>query len=195
MVESFQPLALNFQIVDQRGFPTPYFIKWAQQRGLGQDDLTQRVGVLDTEVADIEAQLGTFLVKTANLSDVPNKPTARTNLGVSHLRYAGFAPTSPLSSEVLLDFISDTAFSLAANLVGCTASCGTNPAATFVLDVQKNGLSIGSITISTLGVVTFATTGAAAQAIVIGDVLTVLGPAVADTNIMRLRFTLQGTIT
>lgn len=37
MPGDLQPLALNFQIVDQRGFPTPYFIKWAQER---QIDIT-----------------------------------------------------------------------------------------------------------------------------------------------------------
>jgi len=37
MPGDLQPLAQNFQIVDGNGFPTPYFIKWAQQR---QIDIT-----------------------------------------------------------------------------------------------------------------------------------------------------------
>lgn len=32
MTGTLQPLAQNFQIVDERGFPTIYFIQWAQQR-------------------------------------------------------------------------------------------------------------------------------------------------------------------
>ena len=37
MPGDLQPLAQNFKIVDENGFPTPYFIKWAQQR---QIDIT-----------------------------------------------------------------------------------------------------------------------------------------------------------
>lgn len=40
MTGTLQPLAQNFQIVDERGFPTLYFIKWAQQR---QIDITDGI--------------------------------------------------------------------------------------------------------------------------------------------------------
>jgi hypothetical protein len=32
MAGELQPLAQNFKVVDENGFPTLYFIKWAQQR-------------------------------------------------------------------------------------------------------------------------------------------------------------------
>ena len=40
MTGTLQPLAQNFRIVDERGFPTLYFIKWAQQR---QIDITDGI--------------------------------------------------------------------------------------------------------------------------------------------------------
>lgn len=42
--KTLQPLAQNFRIVDENGFPTLYFIKWAQQRQIDiQDSITLQV--------------------------------------------------------------------------------------------------------------------------------------------------------
>lgn len=65
---------------------------------------------------------------------------------------------------------------------GLKLNGGTNPAASFVIDVKKNGTSAGTITISTGGVVTFATSGGASFSLTGGsDELQFVGPATAGT--------------
>jgi hypothetical protein len=105
----------------------------------------------------------------------------------------GFALTNILSNEVLLDHPVIRAFTIAANFAGSYASVGTNPAATFILTVLKNGSSIGTITISTSGVATFATVSGLAYSFVPGDLLTVQAPSTVDASVARVRFTLKGT--
>jgi hypothetical protein len=46
MAGELQPLAQNFKIVDENGFPTLYFIKWAQQR---QIDITESISAATLE--------------------------------------------------------------------------------------------------------------------------------------------------
>jgi hypothetical protein len=113
---------------------------------------------------------------------------------VLYYNYGGFAVQNILASEIVMDHIATVAHTLQANLVGCRVSVGTNPAATFALDVQKNGASIGTISIANTGVVTLTTVGGTAKAIVAGDVVTIIAPAGVDASIARLRFTLRGTI-
>lgn len=61
---------------------------------------------------------------------------------------------------------------------------GANPAASFAIDVSKNGASVGTITISNAGVVSFATAGGAAFSLVGGsDELRLVGPAGVDTAV------------
>lgn len=105
---------------------------------------------------------------------------------------AGNAVASILANEILTDHAVVRACAIAANFAGSVCSVGTNPAASFVLTVTKNGAAAGTITISTAGVVTFASTGGAPIALAVGDVVTVTGPAVADASIARLRYTLKG---
>lgn len=111
-----------------------------------------------------------------------------------YYNYGSFAVASVTASEVLMDHIVTVAHTLAASLAGCQCSVGSNPAATFALDVQKNGASIGTISIATNGVVTLSTSGGTSKAIAAGDVISVLAPAGVDASIARLRFTLRGTI-
>lgn len=83
-----------------------------------------------------------------------------------------------------------------ANLVGSVGaklSTGVNPAATFNLDVRKNGTTAGTISISTTGVVTFTTVGGTSFSLVGGtDYLSVVGPGTVDT-LVDFTFTLLAT--
>lgn len=95
--------------------------------------------------------------------------------------FAGFFfTTPPTSSQVLFLHTVTDACTLADNFAGSLGDVGTNPAATFTMDVQVNGVSVGSIQISTGGVFTFTTTGGALS-LVAGDTVKVLGPAVVGT--------------
>jgi hypothetical protein len=71
-----------------------------------------------------------------------------------------------------------------ANASGKKLSGGTNPAASYVIDVKKNGSSTGTITISTGGAVTFATSGGSSFTLIGGtDELQLVGPGTVDTAV------------
>jgi hypothetical protein len=114
--------------------------------------------------------------------------------GGGTIRIGFFFTTAPTSSEVLLLNVATDAFILPANLAGARVSVGTNPAATFALDVRKNGSTVGTISISTGGVATLTTSGGSAVSFAAGDVLSVLGPASVDASIANVAVTLRGTI-
>lgn len=100
--------------------------------------------------------------------------------------------TAPAASETLLLHVFAEAVTFDDEWAGATEHVGTNPAASFALDVQKNGVSVGTITISDTGVVTFATSGGAVS-FAVGDLLSIVGPGTADTSIANCAFTLKGT--
>lgn len=109
------------------------------------------------------------------------------------LRFGSFATGAILASEVLMDHIITDTCTLADDFVGSRLSCGTNPAATWTATVLVNGVSVGTIALSTAGVATLVTTGTTVP-LVAGDVVTVTAPVTADANIARVRFTFRGTI-
>lgn len=106
---------------------------------------------------------------------------------------AFFFTTTPTSSEVLLLYTACEAITFADNFAGSVADLGINPTTSFVLDVQVNGVSVGSITISTGGVFTFNTT-AGALVLANGDQLKVVAPSTADASVANVSITLKGTI-
>lgn len=82
-----------------------------------------------------------------------------------------------------------------AGSVGKKLSSGTNPAATYNIDVRKNGSSVGTISIDTSGVVTFATSGGTPFTLTGGsDYLSVVGPTGVDT-VVDYTFMLLATYT
>lgn len=112
--------------------------------------------------------------------------------GLLNYVVGAFAVSSILTNEILLDHPAVSAFTFPANFAGSQASVGTNPAASFIMTVLKNGATVGTITISTAGVTGFATTGGSSISVAVGDVITVQAPATPDAAIARLRFSLKG---
>lgn len=98
---------------------------------------------------------------------------------------------APLSSEVLLDHVFTDAATFAANLSGSRGALTGNPAATFDMDVWKNGASVGTISINTSGVFTFTTAGGVAVAFAAGDRLRVFAPVATDADIDNVTVTLR----
>jgi hypothetical protein len=76
---------------------------------------------------------------------------------------------------------------------GANGHCGSPPASSFVIDVLKNGSGVGTITISTGGAFTFATTGGSV-AFTDADVMEWVGPASADPACANVSVTLKGTL-
>lgn len=104
-----------------------------------------------------------------------------------------FVPGVMTNSQVILIFKFPRAANFAGNFSGSVCKVGINATATTVLDVQKNGSSIGSISIATSGVATFTTTAGAAQSFAINDYLTIVGAATADTTLANVGVTFLGT--
>jgi len=107
---------------------------------------------------------------------------------------AFFFTTAPTASEVLCIYVAADAFTIPANLVGAQVKLGANPAATFAIDVQKNGTTIGTISISTSGVATLTTTSGTSKSIAAGDVIKFVAPSSADASIANVAITVKGTL-
>lgn len=107
-------------------------------------------------------------------------------------RVGFFWTTAPTASEVLLLHTFTDAATFGDDFADAVGDVGTNPAATFTLDVQKNGASVGSISISTAGAFTFTTTGTSVS-FAVGDQLKIVGPAVAGTA-ANASITLKGIL-
>lgn len=84
------------------------------------------------------------------------------------------------SSEVFARYTFGEAVTFADDFAGSVGEADTNPVATFTMDVQKNGASVGSVSISSGGAFTFTTTGTTVS-FAIGDTLRVVGPATVGT--------------
>lgn len=106
------------------------------------------------------------------------------------LSYAGGPPAS---SEVIGRVVACRDIAFAANFAGSNGYIGTNPTGSFVISVQDDGVTIGTITISTLGAFTFATTGGTAKTVAAGSRLEFVAPA-ADATAADIAATLEGTV-
>ncbi len=76
------------------------------------------------------------------------------------------------------------------NFAGSVGFCGTNPTSAAVYHVYKNGSSVLTVSISTLGVFTFSGSAASYAA---GDVIKILTPTPQDMTLADVSFTLLGT--
>lgn len=108
-------------------------------------------------------------------------------------RIGFFFTTTPAASEILALHVVSDAMTLPANLTGSVGSCGTNPTASFAIDVQRNGTSIGTITIATGGTFAFATVSGTSKNLAAGDVLKFVAPATPDATCANVAITLKGS--
>lgn len=163
--------------------------------GAGTIDIT---GLTDEELQD---KVASWLVQGTNITITYDDAGAGT-ITISGLSDAeiktlipysvpfGFTST-PISGEKLLLHVFAEAITFPDDFAGAQEYVGTNPAASFVMSVKQNGVAIGTITVSTLGVVTFATTAGTA-AFAVGDVMEITAPSPADTIAADMAFTLIG---
>lgn len=104
-------------------------------------------------------------------------------------------PGTPEADEVILRFVATRAYSLNADFAGLQGTIATNPTGSFVLTVKNEGTTIGTITISTGGSYTLATTSGTAKSFAIGEVLTVVAPSSADATAAGIAFTFLAVTT
>lgn len=101
-------------------------------------------------------------------------------------------PGAPPNATVLQLICFSRPVSMSGNFAGSTGHCGANPTATAVYTVYKNGSTIGTVTISTSGAFTFASTSGAAPSFAIGDTLSILTP-ITDATLSSVTMTFAGT--
>ena len=147
-------------------------------------------GYTDEEVRDV---IGTALVAGTGISITPNDGADTIAVKVSQYILPLFFTTTPTDGEVLLLHKAGADFTIPADFTAALEShVGTNPTATFDLTVAQNGATIGTISVSTGGVVTATTTSGAAKAIAQGDLIAITGPGTADTTAANMAFTIIG---
>jgi hypothetical protein len=100
----------------------------------------------------------------------------------------------PGASELLFTWVAPRDIDFAADFAGAVGHIGTNPTATFAMDVTANGASIGMISVATGGVVTFTTTGGTAKSMIAGDRLEVVAPASPDATAADIAVTLAAAL-
>lgn len=96
----------------------------------------------------------------------------------------------PAAAEAILTFPVTTPFTMAAT--GHSGTCTANPTATANLPVKKNGTTVGTLQVSTSGVLSLV--GFSSTAFAAGDILTVEAPATQDATYSGLFFVLKTNI-
>lgn len=154
-------------------------------------DLHTATLIDDADVAD-DNELAVRLGGVAGLLKITLAKIKAFVLASGRYPIGWFFTTAPTASEVLLLHVFTKDVTFAANFAGSFGSCGTNPAAQFDIDVQKNGASVGTVSISAAGAVTFTSSGGAAVDFVAGDVMRLVAPAGVDTA-ASVAATFEGT--
>lgn len=103
-----------------------------------------------------------------------------------------YIPGLPVAGAEVMKFIAPRAIELADDFADSRGHVGVNPTASAAFDVLKNGTSVGSITVSTGGVFTFATTGGGVS-LAAGDRLSVTAPDPQDATLSGTSFVFAGT--
>lgn len=129
--------------------------------------------------SSFKGQLLELLALVSNLYDVP-------------LSYAGTPDAGALIGKLIA--VRDIVFP--ANFSGSSGHVGTNPAATFDIDVQDDGASIGTISISTGGVFTFTTISGTAKTVAAGSRIEFFAPSDSpvEATVADIAATLKGTV-
>lgn len=112
--------------------------------------------------------------------------------GIDPYDLAVFVPGVMSNDQLLFQHIVTRPFTLADDFAGSQMVAGVAATATTTLDIEKNGSGIGTVQITSGGVVTFATTGSGAESFAAGDVLTILAPSSADATLADVAITLSG---
>ena len=105
-----------------------------------------------------------------------------------------FYPGIPTASAKVCRVPIARAVTFAANFAGSYFTASANATGTTVFDVQKNGSSIGSVSIAAGGTTaTFTTTGGTSKSFAAGDVLALIAPGTPDATLADVGFALAGT--
>lgn len=145
-------------------------------------------------VAALQATLNgiNFTDMTSRLDGIEQLVLGISSRALNYIVPFGFT-TTPSASEVLLLKTFADSVTFKQDFAGSHLDVGTNPAATYVLTIYKNGVSVGTISISTSGVGTFSSSGLEVE-FAAGDVMKIEGAATAPTSLANVSAALKGTM-
>lgn len=114
---------------------------------------------------------------------------------LTHPRELSFSyyGSPPASTEIGKIVVANN-ITFPADFAGSVGFVETNPGSAYAIDVQDDGVSIGTISISAAGAFTFTTTGNAQQIVVSGSVLTLISSATPDGALTEIHVALEGTV-
>ncbi len=101
-----------------------------------------------------------------------------------------FQYETPEGDYNVMRYIFAEAATFPADFAGSLGHNGIFPAAPATMDVQKNGVTCGTISIATDGTITFETDSNAEQSFAIGDLLDVVSQSEADETLALITITL-----
>ena len=104
----------------------------------------------------------------------------------------GFSAT-PTANQVLGRHAVVRDLFFPANFFGSVGFVGTNPGSNMNIDVRDDGVSVGTVSISTSGIVTFSSSSGLPVTIAAGSLLTFVAPASPVTLVQNGEWTLKGS--
>lgn len=151
------------------------------------DTLTVKGTAAGTTVALPPGGAAWILQKGSNMVAVTPLYTGSTpyDIGI-------FLPGQPDDGATVWAFKATRAFTMADDFAGSVYDNASNPAATAVFNVNLNGSGIGTISVNTSGVATFATTGGAVS-VAVGDVIELVAPSPQDSTLSDIAITFLGS--
>jgi hypothetical protein len=166
------------------------------ETGLATSDVLVIVEGLVQGLTDYSIAGSTLTITAPNTAEIVIRKLTAASNATFYRPFPFFFTTTPTASELLAQFSIVENIVLPANFTGSVGQVGVNPTSAFVLTVKKNSTTtIGTISISTAGVITWATTGGTTQALAAGDYVTFTGPATPDATIANVSITLRGQLT
>lgn len=99
----------------------------------------------------------------------------------------------PTTAQILENIMVVRELNFEADFAGSYGYIAVNPTGTFDIDVQDDGVSIGTISISVGGTFVFTTTSNTAKVVAAGSKLTFIAPASVDATAANAAWTLFGT--
>lgn len=188
------PFVHNEAIVDKDGRPTAYFLRQLQSQSIintGSGDVIEAINSLAIRVTALENRLLT----AGNGLDGGGDLTADRTFSLTDPAYdiAMYFPDDPTNAQTMAQLTFAHEVNFPDDFAGSTGLVGTNPTAAATMDIKRDSVSIGTISITTGGIVTFSTSGGATEVFNIGDKLEIINQATADATLADVSISLKGT--
>lgn len=191
------PLVSTEQIVDDEGRPTFYFQQqWAAQQGINISGDAVIAAVTQAEL-DIATINGINLIAGNGISGGGDLSGDDRTFSLTDAAYdlGIFLPGVPTDAQLLMQYVFDRTVIFTDDFAGSTGLVDVNPAAAATINVLKNDVDIGTISITTGGVVTFVTTASDIETFDSGDKLTLVAQDTADATLSDISITFKGVRT